>query len=70
MPKYSVLIQYDSRDDIYVASIPELPGCIAHGKTQYEAIQELQIAYELWMEAAQEIGAEVPSPMLHISQSV
>jgi predicted RNase H-like HicB family nuclease len=67
MPQYSVLIQYDGRDNIYVASIPELSGCIAHGKTQEDAMSEIRIALELWMETATETGISIPKPMLYAS---
>ena len=64
---YSVLVQYDKRDDIYVASIPELNGCMAHGDTQAEAMQEIQFALEMWLEVAKENNVLVPSPMLYAS---
>ena len=38
--KYSVTIKYANRDNIYVANIPELQGCIAHGGTPEDAIKE------------------------------
>ena len=45
--QYSVLIQYDSIDKIFVASVPELKGCMAHGKTREDAMHEIQIAMQL-----------------------
>ena len=44
MLRYSVLIQYDSVDNIYVAKIPELQGCMAHDETQEDAMREIKIA--------------------------
>ena len=67
MPKYSILIQYDKRDNIYVASIPELQGCMAHGNSQAEALKEIQTAMELWLEVAREVGFEIPEPMMYAS---
>jgi len=67
MLEYSILIQYDDRDKIYVASIPELQGCMAHGNTQEEAIAEIKIALELWLEEAKESKVVVPQPMLFAS---
>lgn len=64
MSKYSVLIQYDKTDKIYVASIPELPGCMAHGNTREQALKEIEIAKELWIETAIEDGQPVPEPDL------
>ena len=64
---YSVLIQYDKRDNIFVAKIPELDGCMAHGVTQEQAMQEVNIALELWLNAAKDVNTEVPTPMLYAS---
>lgn len=62
MHKYSVLIQYDPQDKIYVASVPELQGCMAHGETKEKALKEIEIAKELWIETAKEEGLPIPEP--------
>ena len=60
--EYSVFIYYDATDKIYVASIPELSGCMAHGSTREEALKEIQIACDLWLETAEEDGILIPEP--------
>ena len=67
MTEYSILIKYDARDRIYVASIPELQGCMAHGDTQEDAVKEVRIAMELWLETAKENGTYIPTPELYAS---
>jgi predicted RNase H-like HicB family nuclease len=37
-----------------IAEVPELPGCMAHGNTYEEAIQNIQTAIELWIDTAKE----------------
>ena len=69
MPKYSILIQYDESDDIYVASVPELGGCLAHGKTQADAVREVNTAMELWVQCALEDGEELPLPLTRNMQT-
>lgn len=64
MAEYSIFIQYDTIDKIFVASIPELPGCMAHGETKEDALREIDIAKELWIETALEDGEEIPEPHL------
>ena len=66
MPKYSILIQYDSIDNIYIASVPELKGCMAHGDTPEDAVREIQIALELWIETAVEYGDKLPEPVTYV----
>ena len=65
MPKYSIFIQYDESDNIFVAEIPELPGCMAHGDTPEQAMKEILVAQELWLEVAAEHGDEIPEPALY-----
>lgn len=48
---YSVVLNWDARNEIWVALVPELPGCIACGDTRQKALEELQTAIPGWMEA-------------------
>lgn len=59
---YSMVIQWDPRDDIYVVSVPELPGCKTHGKTYEEAVRQGQDAIESWIMAALADNDPIPSP--------
>jgi predicted RNase H-like HicB family nuclease len=52
MPHYSMIIRWDSRSDIFVVSVPELPGCMTHGKTYEEAVKQGKDAIESWIMAA------------------
>ena len=56
---YSLIIEWDPRDNIYVVTVPELPGCQTHGETYEEAISQVQEAIEMWIEGAVADG-EVP----------
>lgn len=60
--RYSMVIQWDSQDKIYIVSVPELPGCRTHGRTYEEAIQNALEVIELWIEAARKVGEPVPAP--------
>ncbi|HEY5001556.1 MAG TPA: type II toxin-antitoxin system HicB family antitoxin [Ktedonobacteraceae bacterium] len=59
---YSMLIQWDDDDKIYVVSVPELPGCKTHGKTREEAIKNGLEVIELWLETAKDLGWPIPQP--------
>jgi len=41
--KYEIVVYWDNQDKIFVAEVPELAGCAAHGKTQIEAVQLVKI---------------------------
>ena len=57
-----VSIYWDEEDQIFVAYAPELPGCMAHGDTQEEALASIHEAIEFWLDTARELGREIPQP--------
>jgi predicted RNase H-like HicB family nuclease len=59
---YSMIIEWDSRDNIFVVRVPELPGCVTHGNTYEEAIQQGKDAIESWIMAAIADNEPLPSP--------
>lgn len=62
MHRYPINIFYSEEDGCYVAEAPDLKGCTAVGDTPEEALKELQIAIENWLEIAQEKGMPIPEP--------
>lgn len=62
--KYSMIMSWSEEDQAYIVSVPELPGCMADGKTPEEAVRQAQIVIDLWIEAALEDGEEIPDPHL------
>ena len=60
--KYEVIIFWSEEDQVFVADIPELPGCLAHGDTQEEALTQAKTAAELWIATATEFGDDIPQP--------
>ena len=60
--KYEVILYWDRDDGIFVAEVPELPGCIAHGSTKSKAIQSAENAISLWLKTADEDGISIPEP--------
>jgi predicted RNase H-like HicB family nuclease len=57
---YSMILEWDPNDRIYVVTVPELPGCQTHGSTLEEAVQQGRDAYESWVDVARELGRPVP----------
>ncbi len=62
MEKYEIIIYWSSEDSVFVAEVPELPGCMAHGATQEDALLQVKEAIQLWMDTAREFGDPIPSP--------
>jgi len=59
---YSLLIQWDDEDKIFVVSVLELSGARTHGKTYEEAIKNAHEVIELWLETAKDLGWDIPQP--------
>lgn len=64
MSKYSMVISWSEEDQAYIVSVPELPGCMADGKTPEEAVKNTEIIIQEWIECALEDGEEIPKPHL------
>jgi len=46
----------------YLATVPELPGCMSDGETPQEALENVLDAVNCWIEGAREMGRVVPPP--------
>ncbi|MDD3518514.1 MAG: type II toxin-antitoxin system HicB family antitoxin [Chromatiales bacterium] len=62
MYRYEVIIFWSNEDQAFVADVPELPGCMAHGDTPNEALNNAHDAISLWIATAREFGDAVPEP--------
>jgi len=62
MNRYEVILYWSEEDSAFVAEVPELPGCAAHGATQEAALASVQEAVRLWIDTAKEFGDPVPEP--------
>ena len=62
MSKYEVILYWSQEDDAYIAEVPELPGCAADGSTYQEALSNVEIIIQEWIETAKELGREIPEP--------
>lgn len=60
--RYEMIIYWSAEDQTFIAEVPELPGCVAHGGTPNQALSEAQEAIGLWIETAREFGDPVPEP--------
>jgi predicted RNase H-like HicB family nuclease len=62
MNKYEVIIYWSEEDQSFVAEVPQLPGCAAHGPSQEAALASAQEAIRLWVDTAKEFGDPIPEP--------
>ncbi len=62
MSKYEIIIFWSEEDKLYIADVPELAGCMAHGDSQEAALANAKQAIELWIATAKEFGDPIPKP--------
>ncbi|MBD2311691.1 type II toxin-antitoxin system HicB family antitoxin [Desertifilum sp. FACHB-1129] len=62
MKDYHINIFYSEDDEGYIADIPDLRFCSAFGETPIQALQELEIAKQIWLETARSQGKPIPQP--------
>ena len=62
MDRYEIIIFWSDADQAFVADVPELPGCMAHGATHEQALANAKEGMQLWIESARADGQPVPAP--------
>ena len=62
MNKYEIIIYWSNDDEAFIAEVPELPGCMADGKTYKEALANAEVIIQEWIDTAREIGRSITKP--------
>jgi predicted RNase H-like HicB family nuclease len=60
--RYEIIIYWSEEDQAFIAEVPELPGCAADGRTYQEALANVQVIIQEWIETAKELGRPIPQP--------
>lgn len=60
--KYELIIYWSEIDQTFIVEVPELPGCLADGQSYQEAVQNVEVVIQEWIETAQELGRPIPEP--------
>ena len=62
MLRYEIILYWSEEDPAFIAEVPELPGCAADGETYQEALQNVEVIMQEWIETAKELGRPIPEP--------
>lgn len=62
MLRYEIILYWSQEDRAFIAEVPELPGCAADGETYREALQNVEVIMQEWIETAKELGRAIPEP--------
>lgn len=60
--RYELIIYWSEVDQAFIVEVPELPGCAADGETYQEAVQNVEVVIQEWIETAQALGRSIPEP--------
>jgi len=60
LSKYEIIIYWSEGDNAFITEVPELPGCAADGATYKEAVDNVGIIIQEWIETAKELGRPIP----------
>ena len=60
--RYEMIIYWSQEDEAFIVEVPELPGCIADGKTYKEAVANAEVIINEWIDTARELGRPIPQP--------
>lgn len=61
-PRYHINVFWSDEDSCWIADVPDLRYCSAHGETPAQAAAEAEEAIALWLEVAREEGIPIPEP--------
>jgi predicted RNase H-like HicB family nuclease len=64
---YPTIIEWSQDDGLFVAFVPDLPGCFADGSTREDAARNAELVIQQWLVTARELGRQVPPPSRHIA---
>jgi predicted RNase H-like HicB family nuclease len=66
---YRIEVSWASDDQVWVADVPDLACCSAHGASPHEAVEQVERAVEAWSEAATQSGRRVPPPTVRAARA-
>jgi predicted RNase H-like HicB family nuclease len=65
--KYEIIIYWSAEDSVFVAEVPELPGCMADGKSYQEALGNAEQMIDEWIETVKSLGRPIPQPKVRLA---
>ncbi|MDO9340390.1 MAG: type II toxin-antitoxin system HicB family antitoxin [Bacteroidales bacterium] len=62
MNKYEIIVFWSQEDNAFIAEVPELPGCAADGENPIDAIKNVNVVIDEWIETALQTRRNIPKP--------
>ncbi|MEH2379760.1 MAG: type II toxin-antitoxin system HicB family antitoxin [Nostoc sp.] len=62
MFRYEIILYWSELDQAFIAEVPELLGCAADGDTYQEALHNVELVMQEWIETAKDLGRPIPEP--------
>jgi len=65
---FRVILERDNSEQIYVATVPALPGCVSQGATRDQALERIREAIEGYLETLQAEGLPLPENDVDVTE--
>ncbi|MEH2409621.1 type II toxin-antitoxin system HicB family antitoxin [Nostoc sp.] len=62
MFRYEIILYWSELDQSFIAEVPELSGCATDGNTYQEALHNVELVMQEWIETAKDLGRQIPEP--------
>lgn len=59
---YCIIMKYSTKENCYIVTVPDLPGCMADGRTPNEAFENVKNVIQEWIETSKAAGRKIPEP--------
>ena len=59
---YCIIMKYSAKENCYIVTVPDLPGCMADGESPNEAYENAKIVIREWIKTARAAGRPIPEP--------
>ncbi|MHC5672113.1 type II toxin-antitoxin system HicB family antitoxin [Nostoc sp.] len=62
MFRYEIILYWSELEQAFIAEVPELLGCAADGDNYQEALHNVELVMQEWIETAKDLGRPIPEP--------
>ena len=60
--RYELIVDWSKAGGSFIVEVPELPGCMADGASDEEAVANAQAVIQEWIDTARSLGRPIPEP--------
>ena len=66
--RFKVVLEWDNEENVYVVTVPLLPGCVTQGHTKEEALKRVEEAISVTLAGLEATGQPIPEGDVDIAE--